>query len=184
MAPSIIDVPGSWTGRCRKSRWWQRWTQEQSWRDQGVPHSADPHRQGPVIGSDMAKPRPGLNWLFPWHPCVHFLTGPDAAQVQVKLRETQAKATGERQLRQDWLYVFFLSMNQALNPYWPLDSWNTFVTACKIAQEIKACAAKPQDLSSIPECYMVEIELWFLQAILWPPHVHCDPCVRPPPIDR
>lgn len=80
-------------GDCRRSRWWQRWTQEQRWWEQGVPHSGQ-QLVLTVKGQQLVQTwqSRGQGWtdFFPWHPCVHFLTGPDAAQIQVKLKETQA----------------------------------------------------------------------------------------------
>lgn len=50
-----------------------------------------------------------------------------------------------------------------------------------MAQQIKVSTTNPEDMSSIPEIYTVEREVWLLTAVPWPPHVgsgNAYACVR------
>lgn len=108
-------------GDCRKSRWWQRWTQGQRWWEQVVPHSGQQlvlTVKGQRFVQTWQSRGQGWTDFFSWHPCVHFLTGPDAAQIQVKLRETPDKATETGLV----LCIFFLKCESSTEPissnYW------------------------------------------------------------------
>lgn len=50
----------------------------------------------------------------------------------------------------------------------------TLYEAGEVAQWEKGLAAKPDDLSSIPEAHLMEEEDCFPQAVLWFPHAQYD----------
>lgn len=81
--------------------------------------------------------------------------------------------------QQAWHSIF--SHGSTLSPVSDLNCHfeSSHCQAVEMAQGVKVCAAKTNDLDSIPEIHIVERENWFpQQVVLWLTHVPCGP---PPP---